>query len=65
VAGKGTNNVVVLSPDGKNCRENVEISSITCMANIYRAYNGVSNDVYKYDFLFVVNCNSYNIFSCV
>jgi hypothetical protein len=24
------------------------------MANIYRAYNGVSNDVYKYDFLFVV-----------
>jgi hypothetical protein len=35
------------------------------MANIYRVYNGVSNDVYKYDFSFVPNCNSYNIFSCV
>jgi hypothetical protein len=23
------------------------------------------SDVYKYDFSFVENCNSYNIFSCV
>jgi hypothetical protein len=30
------------------------------MANSYRVYNGVGNDVYKYDFMFVVNCNSYN-----
>jgi hypothetical protein len=35
------------------------------MANIYRVYNGVGNDVYKYDFKLVVNCNSYNVFSCV
>jgi hypothetical protein len=70
VAGKGTNNVVVLSPAGKNCREilktiHVEIGFITLIANIYRVYNGVCNDVYKYDFMYVPNCNSYNVFSCV
>jgi hypothetical protein len=35
------------------------------IANIYRVCNDVCNDVYKYDFMFVVNCNSYNVFSCV
>jgi hypothetical protein len=29
------------------------------MANIYRVCNGVCNDVFKYDFSFVANCNSY------
>jgi hypothetical protein len=43
----------------------VEIGSITMIANIYRVCNDVCNDVYKYDFMFVVNCNSYNVFSCV
>jgi hypothetical protein len=32
------------------------------MANFYRVCNGVCNDVYKYDFSFVENCNSYNVF---
>jgi hypothetical protein len=41
-----------------------EIGSPTFMANIYRVCNGVCNDVYKYDFMFVVKCNSYNVFSC-
>jgi hypothetical protein len=35
------------------------------MANIYSVCNGVSNDVYKYDFSFVENCNSYNVFSYI
>jgi hypothetical protein len=43
----------------------VEIGSTTLMANIYCVCNDVSNDIYKYDFTFVVNCNSYNVFSGV
>jgi hypothetical protein len=34
------------------------------MANIYRVYNGVCNDVYKYDVLLVTNCSSYDVFYC-
>jgi hypothetical protein len=43
----------------------VEIGSPTFMANIYRVYNGVCNDVYKYDVLLVTNCSSYDVFYCV
>jgi sugar lactone lactonase YvrE len=30
------------------------------MTNIYLVFNSVCNDVYKYDFMLVTNCNSYN-----
>ena len=35
------------------------------MPNIYRIYNDVYNEAYKYDFMFVPNCNSYCVFLCV
>jgi hypothetical protein len=35
------------------------------LQEFYRIYNSVCNEAYKYDFMIVVNCNSYNIFSCV
>jgi hypothetical protein len=49
----------------QNRDEGREIGSPTLIGNIYRIYNSVCNEAYKYDFMIVVNCNSYNIFSCV